>query len=115
MGVRFELKETRDGRFVYNLIAANGEIVLTSQVYRTKRAAEDGVESVKANAVLDERYEEKVGVDGKLFFLLHAANGLVIGRSEMYRSPEAVKKAIASIKQNAPDAETVDIETPVRA
>jgi uncharacterized protein YegP (UPF0339 family) len=115
MEIRFELKEARDGRFVFNLMTANQEIILTSQMYKTKRAAEEGIASVARNAALDERYEEKVGMDGKPFFLLHAPNGLVIGRSEMYGSSEAMKKAIASVKRNAPDADIVEVETPTHA
>lgn len=115
MGVRFELKGTRDGKFVFNLIAANQEIILTSQVYQTRRNAEEGIAAVAKNAAIDERYEERVGMNGKPYFLLHSANGLVIGRSEMYGSREAMIKGMASVKRNAPDAETIDVTTPVTA
>jgi uncharacterized protein YegP (UPF0339 family) len=115
MEARFELEETSGGKFVFNLIAANQEIILTSQLYASKHGAEEGIASVARNAAFDERYEEKTGVDGKLYFLLHAANKLVIGRSQMYGSKEAMKKGIASVKRHAPKAETVDASIPVRA
>jgi uncharacterized protein YegP (UPF0339 family) len=111
----FEIKRTSDARFMFNLKAANDQIILTSQTYETKESAEHGIASVKQNAVLDERFEEKVGTDGSPYFVLHAGNNLVIGRSEMYSSREAMHKGIASVKKNAPAAETVDLSTHVSA
>jgi uncharacterized protein YegP (UPF0339 family) len=109
MKARFELTRRDNGKFMFNLKAANQEIILTSQLYATKRNAEEGIASVIQNAALDDRYEEKVGSDGKPYFVLHAANKLVVGRSEMYTSHAAMLKGIASVKRNAPTAETVDI------
>jgi uncharacterized protein YegP (UPF0339 family) len=105
----FELSKASDGRFMFNLKAANHEIILTSQMYETKQSAEEGIASVKENAGLSERYEELVGANGKPYFVLHAANKLVIGRSEMYGSREAMHKGIASVTKNAHDAEIVDL------
>ncbi len=34
MKARFELKKTSGGEFMFNLIAANQEIILTSQMYQ---------------------------------------------------------------------------------
>lgn len=115
MSAKFELKRTSDGEFMFNLKAANQEIILTSQMYQTKKNAEEGISSVMHNAPLRERYEEKVGTNGKSYFVLHAANRLVIGRSEMYGSHAAMEKGIASVQRNAPDAETVDFTAVARA
>jgi uncharacterized protein YegP (UPF0339 family) len=109
----FEIKRTADGKFMFNLKAANEQIILTSQTYETKENAENGIASVKQNAVHDERYEEKTGTDGSPYFVLHAGNNLVIGRSEMYSSHEAMHKGIASVKKNATTAETVDLSAHV--
>jgi uncharacterized protein YegP (UPF0339 family) len=111
----FELSKGSDGRFMFNLKAANHEIILTSQMYESKQSAEEGISSVKENAALKERYEELTGADGKPYFVLHAANKLVIGRSEMYSSREAMHKGIASVKRNAPDAEILDLSLQAHA
>jgi uncharacterized protein len=115
MKATFEIKRTVDGKFMFNLKAANDQIILTSQTYENKENAEHGIASVKLNAAIDERYEEKVGIDGTPYFLLHAGNKLVIGRSEMYSSREAMHKGRASVKKNGPAAETVDLSTHVPA
>jgi uncharacterized protein YegP (UPF0339 family) len=82
MKATFEIKRTVNGKFMFNLKAANDQIILTSQTYETKENAEHGIASIKQNAAFDERYQEKVGTDGAPYFVLHASNKLVIGRSE---------------------------------
>ena len=115
MKAAFEIKKAADGRFVFNLKAANDQVILTSQTYETKESAEAGIASVRNNAGIDAHYEEKTGNDGLPYFVLHAANRLVIGRSQMYSSREAMHKGMASVKQNAPIAQTVDISAEVHA
>ncbi len=50
MSAYYKLKKTLDGQFMFNLHAANHEVIATSERYTTKRAAEDGIESVQRNA-----------------------------------------------------------------
>ena len=45
---------------------------------------------------------------GQFYFVLKASNGQVIAQSEMYNSKSAATDGIASVKANAPDAETDD-------
>jgi uncharacterized protein YegP (UPF0339 family) len=114
MTATFEIKRTSDGRYVFNLKSANDQVILTSQTYEGKEAAEAGVSSVRHNAILDEQYEEKVGSDGHPYFVLFATNRKEIGRSQMYSSREAMRKGIASVKRNAQIAVTVDLSARVR-
>ena len=91
----FELKQTNNGQFMFNLKAGNGEIILTSQTYKTKAAAEGGIAAVRANAPLDARYERRKATDGEHYFVLKAENDQVIGRSELYASASAVENGVA--------------------
>jgi uncharacterized protein YegP (UPF0339 family) len=108
MKATFELKRAVDGKFVFNLKSANDQVILTSQTYESKESAEHGIESVRQNAPMDERYEEKTGSDGRPYFVLVAANRQVIGRSQMYSSREAMRKGIAAVKRSAQIAESAD-------
>ena len=76
-------------------------------MYDAKSSAMGGIDSVKANASLDDRYERKASAKDQPFFNLKAANGQIVGRSEMYSSPSAMEGGIASVKKNAPTA-TID-------
>ncbi|HET6292352.1 MAG TPA: YegP family protein, partial [Kribbella sp.] len=50
MAGKFELYEDKSGGFRFRLKAGNGEIIATSESYKTKASAQNGIESVKSNA-----------------------------------------------------------------
>jgi uncharacterized protein len=101
MAGAFELKKAANGQFMFNLKAGNGEIILTSETYSAKDAAEGGIASVRKNAATDANFERKTAKDGSPYFHLKSgANGQILGRSEMYSAPAAVEMGIASVKAN---------------
>jgi uncharacterized protein YegP (UPF0339 family) len=105
----FELKRNAAGKFHFNLKAGNGEVILTSEVYEAKDSAENGIESVRRNAPADERFDRRTSKAGEPYFVLTAANGQVIGVSEMYASTSGMENGIASVKTNAPEAKLKDL------
>lgn len=104
----FDLKQGASGQFMFNLKAGNGEVILTSELYKLKQSAITGINSVKANAGDDSRYERKTAKNGQPFFVLTATNGQIIGKSEMYSSTSAMENGIESVKKNGPVATTED-------
>ena len=50
MAAKFVIKKGSGGQFHFNLVAANGEIVATSERYTTKDAAIKGTDAVKRAA-----------------------------------------------------------------
>ncbi len=108
MAGKFEIKAGKTGKFRFNLKASNGQIILTSEAYESRSAATKGITSVKKNAANDKRFERKTAKDGSAYFVMKAANGEPIGKSEMYTTVRSMENGIASVGRNAPDAETVD-------
>ena len=94
---------------MFNLKAANGEVILTSELYNEKPSAVHGIQSVKVNAVDNIRFERNRAKSGQPFFVLKAANGETIGKSEMYSSSWAMERGIRSVKRNAPSARVDDL------
>lgn len=47
---KFKLKETSNNKWHFNLVAGNGQIIGTSQLYESENGAKNGIESVKKNA-----------------------------------------------------------------
>ena len=94
----FELSKSSDGQFRFVLKAGNAETILTSELYKTKASAENGIASVQTNCSVDARYERKTTTNGKFHFNLLAANHQVIGSSQMYASEAARDNGIASVK-----------------
>ena len=108
MAGKFELYKDLSNEYRFRLKAGNGEIILRSEGYENKAGAENGIDSVKANAPIDARYERSMSTNNKYFFNLRAANNQVIGTSEMYETAAGRDNGIESVKTNAPTAATDD-------
>ena len=107
-GIKFDLKAT------------NGQVIATSEVYESKAACLNGVESVRKNAPAAgvenqtvegyetikhpkfEMYQDKAG---EFRFRLKARNGEIIAVSEGYTTKASCENGIASVQKNAPEAE----------
>jgi uncharacterized protein len=98
----YKLKGGASYRFT--LHAANHEVILTSQSYDSKAAAEGGIESVRKNGPDAKNHEKKTSSAGQPYFVLKAANGKIIGTSEMYSSEAARDSGIASVQANSPSS-----------
>ena len=55
---KFEMYEDKAGEFRFRLKARNGEVIATSEGYKTKASCENGIDSVKKNAPDAEIVEE---------------------------------------------------------
>lgn len=108
MAGKFEIKVSSNGKFHFNLKAGNGQIILSSEMYESRGACENGIESVKKNAANAGRFEKRTSDKGEPYFIIKAGNGQEIGRSEMYSSDAACQNGIDSVATNAPGAEIVD-------
>jgi uncharacterized protein YegP (UPF0339 family) len=50
MAAKFVLKKGSTGKYRFNLVATNGQIIATSEAYESKASALKGIDSVKRNA-----------------------------------------------------------------
>lgn|SRR5437868_10679375 len=107
MAIHYDLKRSGT-QFMFNLKAANGETVLTSERYTTKQNAQGGIASVKKNAPQEMRYRRLTATNGQAYFTLSAGNGEIIGMSETYPSPAARDNGVNWVRMVGSDAPTVD-------
>lgn len=121
---KFEIKKSKDGRFVFNLYASNNVIVATSQIYSSSTSAVNGIKSVIANAasaqIEDQSLKKVTPVPfpkweiyqdkGEQYrFRLCASNGSCVVHSQGYTSKANCKKGIESIIKFASDAEITKV------
>ena len=122
---KFEIKKTKNGGFMFNLKAGNGEVIATSETYNTLDACKNGINSVVTNApaaaVEDQtvegyateknpKFEIYADKKGEFRFRLKAKNGQIIATGEGYKAKASCKNGIESIKKNAVDAKIVEAE-----
>ena len=101
---KFVIKTGTNGQYYFSLKADNGQKILASEGYTTKAACTNGIDSVKANAKDEAKYERKTSTNSKYYFTLKASNGQIIGTSEMYETAAGRDGGIESVKTNAPGA-----------
>ncbi len=117
---KFVIRQAASG-VKFDLLATNGQVVLSSEVYTSRAAAVKGIASIRLNAPTAnvenqteegwtvqshpkfEMYQDKAG---QFRFRLKARNGKIVGTSEGYTNRAGCLNGIESVKANAAEAET---------
>lgn len=105
---KFQVFKGKDGQDYFRLKAGNGEVILSSEGYKSRKSCLNGVESVRKNSQDENRFECRTAKNGKAYFVLKAGNGQEIGRSQMYKSDSGCKNGMNSVARNAADASLVE-------
>ncbi|MFZ0487917.1 MAG: YegP family protein [Arenicellales bacterium] len=108
MAAKFELYKDKKGEFRFRLKATNGQVILSSEGYKSKVSAKKGIASVQKNSQKESRFLKKDS-KGKFMFNLIATNGQVVGTSERYDTERACDNGIRSVNRNASAAQVVDL------
>lgn len=109
MAAKFGVKLAGNGEYYFNLIAEDGDILFSSELYQAKHSAENGVASVKKNAAQEHRYERQTLANGRFRFVIKASNGQVVGHSPMYTIEQDRDDLLTLVQQQAPNAHVVDL------
>ena len=106
----------------FDLHAANGQTILTSEVYTTLAACRKGILSVSKNApaakledqteaafkvLTNPKFEMYTDKAGSYRFRLKARNGEIIAVSDSYTAKAGCRGGIESVKKNAADAQII--------
>ncbi len=119
---KFVIKQAKTGP-MFNLKAGNGEVIASSQVYKSRKTCLAGIESVRANAPVapvedqtqegfekfpNPKFEIYADKKGEFRYRLKAKNGQIIASGEGYATLKNCKSGIASVKKNAETAKVED-------
>lgn len=121
---KFTVKNVPTG-IKFDLVAGNGQVIATSEVYITENSCIKGIESVRKNAPIaniedqtvenfktevNPKFEVYNDKKGEFRFRLKARNGEIIAVSEGYTAKAGCMNGIESVRKNAPDADIVKEE-----
>lgn len=119
------IKKTTATGVKFDLVANNGEVIATSEVYTSPASCKKGIASVIKNApianvedqtedgfakLLNPKFEVYTDKAGEYRFRLTARNGKTIAVSEGYKAKNSCMNGIESVRKNAADAKIVDAE-----
>lgn len=122
---KYVITKSPKGKYHFNLVAKNGETILSSQMYMARKGAVKGIRSIAKNAAIapvEDRTAKVVKTErnpkfvitkdkkGEFRFSLIANNGKAVGSSEGYSTLVACKNGIKSTKTNAAS----EIEKPAK-
>jgi len=108
MAGQFVIFKGKDGQHYFRLRASNGQVIFSSQGYKTRKSCANGIESVRKNSSNPDRFAVKAAKDGREYFVLTASNGQEVGRSQMYKSSSGCRNGMKSVARNAADAAVVE-------
>ena len=112
---KYIIRKTNTG-IKFDLKAANGEVIATSEVYKSKAACLNGINSVKTNASVatledqtkddfekckNPKFEMYLDKAGEHRFRLKAKNGQIIATSEGYKARKSCLNGIESVRTNS--------------
>ena len=121
---KFVIKTVASG-IKFDLKAGNGEVIATSEVYNSKSACKNGIESVRRNApvaALEDQTVEGFATEkhptfevykdnkGEYRFRRKATNGQIIATGEGYVAKASCLNGVESVRRNAPEAPVDEAE-----
>ncbi len=94
------IEKESDNEFVSKLLASNGEVMLTSEIYASEEGARKGVETIIRSVIADNFtiYQDK---NNNYYFKIRSLNKRLVCVGEIYKSKDSCVKAYQSVKRIA--------------
>ena len=121
---KFVIKPAAKG-VMFNLKAGNGEVIASSQVYKTDATCKKGIASVMKIAPVanlenqtekdfeqqkNPKFEVYTDKKGEFRFRLKASNGQIVASGEGYTTLKACLNGVESVRKNAVGAKIEKVE-----
>jgi hypothetical protein len=104
----FECYKVKAGEFRFRLVTGNGDIILSSDAYKSKLGCTKAIESVRANSANPDNFIREPTQNGNHRFCLVSLNGRVIGTSQVFDTTSGYNNAIANVTRLARGASLND-------
>ncbi len=120
---KFVIKDAKTGP-KFDLLATNGQVICSSQIYKSEKTCREGIASVRniaATAGIEDQTVEGYEVlthpkfevyqdsSEKFRFRLKAKNGQIVAVSQAYTTMKSCIGGVESVKNNAPEATIVSL------
>ncbi len=101
------VEKESEGEFVSKLLASNGEVMLTSEIYVSEEGAKNGIATIIRGVEADnfKIYQDK---NNNYYYKIKTANNRLLCVGETYKSKDGCLKAVESVKRIAKDSVIVE-------
>ena len=104
------LRQPEDGCFIFTLNKVDGQVLLTSPVYKDKARALSKINAVRYAARKAENFETFTSDAGGFYFILRNAKKTeILGMSEMHLAEENALAAMSLVRAHARTAKLDDL------
>jgi uncharacterized protein len=98
---QFECYKVKAGEFRFRLVAGNGDVILSSDVYKSKLGCTKAIESVRVNSSNPDNFVREPTESGNHRFNLVSLNGRVIATSRDFETASGYNNGIAIVAKLA--------------
>jgi uncharacterized protein len=98
---QFECYKVKAGEFRFRLVAGNGDVILSSDVYKSKLGCTKAIESVRVNSSNPDNFVREPTESGSHRFNLVSLNGRVIATSRDFETTSGYNNGIAIVAKLA--------------
>ncbi len=101
------IEKQSDNEFVSKLLASNGEVMLTSEIYTTEEGARKGIATIIRSIANDNFtiYQDK---NKNYYYKISSANNRLLCAGEIYKAKDSCIKATESVKRIAEKSPILD-------
>lgn len=101
------IEKESDDEFVSKLLASNGEVMLTSEIYTTADGARSGIDTIIRSITNDNFtiYQDK---NKNYYYKISSANNRLLCAGEIYKTKDGCLNAVESVKRIAEDSPVLD-------
>ena len=94
------IEKENEGEFVSKLLASNGEVMLTSEIYTTAEGARSGVETI-IRGIENGKFIIYQNKNKNYYYKIKSQNNRLLCAGEIYKTKEGCQKAVESVKRIA--------------
>ncbi|MBR5191918.1 MAG: DUF1508 domain-containing protein [Clostridia bacterium] len=104
---KWVVEEKTTEEYIFKLLASNGEVMLTSEIYSTEEGARNGIATIIKNIELGKFviYNDK---NKKYYYKLKSAQNKLLCVGEIYQSQEQCNKAVETVKRIAKNSKIAE-------
>ncbi len=104
---KWVIEKESENEFVSKLLASNGEVMLTSEIYMSEEGARNGISTIIRSIVADNFsiYQDK---NNNFYYKIKSANKRLLCVGEIYKSKESCLKSVESVKRIAENSPIVE-------
>ncbi|TGD73516.1 DUF1508 domain-containing protein [Mangrovimicrobium sediminis] len=105
MSAVFRVAPVEEGFFQFQLLDANGEMLLVSPEFENREFAESAIQDVRVGSLMSQNIAKAKTPQGEFFFLIKDSHGAIVAKSELFDNEMRFDNALHSVRENACVAE----------